>query len=204
NNITMSDMADRWVQEGFAAYGEELFIEEMMGRDAGREFFVTRLPNKIKNKEPLISDYGVFKDAGRDMYFKGWAIIHMLREMISDDTKFQAYLRALNKNFYHQTIYSSNLVQFSSEFFERDLNPYFDQYLRHPTIPVLEYRLENKKVIYRLLANVEYLEMPIKLVEPEIWIEATSEWQSIKMKNASSLSTLTVDPNYLLEIRKVD
>tara|TARA_Y100001980_G_C14556872_1_gene351955 strand:+ start:35268 stop:36914 length:1647 start_codon:yes stop_codon:yes gene_type:complete len=204
NNITMSDMADRWVQEGFAAYGEELFIEELLGRNAGREFFVTRLPNKIKNKQPLISDYGIFKDAGGDMYFKGWAIIHMLREMINDDTKFQAYLQALNKGFYHQTIYSSDLVQFSSEFFEQDLEPYFDQYLRHPAVPVLEYRLEKKKVIYRLIADVEHLEMPIKLVEPGLWIEATSEWQSMKIKNTSSFSTLTVDPNYLLEVRKAD
>ncbi len=138
------------------------------------------------------------------MYFKGWAIIHMLREMINDDTKFQAYLQALNKGFYHQTIYSSDLVQFSSEFFEQDLEPYFDQYLRHPAVPVLEYRLEKKKVIYRLIADVEHLEMPIKLVEPGLWIEATSEWQSMKIKNTSSFSTLTVDPNYLLEVRKAD
>jgi hypothetical protein len=32
----MADMADRW-QEGFAAY-EELFIEESLGREAGKEF----------------------------------------------------------------------------------------------------------------------------------------------------------------------
>ena len=203
NNITMSDMADRWVQEGFAAYGEELFIEDQLGRDAGREFFVTRLPNKIKNTQPLISEYGVFKDAGRDMYFKGWAIIHMLREMVNDDAKFQAYLHALNKEFYHKTIYSRDLEQFSSRYFETDLGPYFDQYLRYPEVPVLEYRIEKKKISYRLVADVS-LEMPIRLSEPDEWVNASSEWKSFKLKSSTSLESLIIDPNFLLEAKKVD
>ncbi len=204
NNITMSDMADRWVQEGFAAYGEELFIEEMLGRDAGREFFVTRLPNKIKNQQPLISAYGIFKDAGRDMYFKGWAIIHTLREMTNDDQKFQSYLRSLNREFYHKTIYSQQLEQFSSNFFELDLAPYFDQYLRHSAIPTLEYRLEKNKISYRLVADVEDLEMPIRLVQPEKWIDADQSWKEFKFKKASELEALVVDPNFLVEVRSTD
>ena len=93
NNITMSDMADRWVQEGFAAYGEELVMEELFGREIGREFYITRRKNYIKNKKPLISPYGIFQDAGPDMYFKGWAIIHMIREIVDDDVKFRSLLR---------------------------------------------------------------------------------------------------------------
>ena len=204
NNITMSDMADRWVQEGFAAYGEELFIEEMLGRDAGREFFVTRLPNKIKNQQPLISDYGIFKDAGRDMYFKGWAIVHTLREMINDDVKFQGYLQSLNKEFYHKTIYSSDLEQFSSQYFGMDFGPYFDQYLRYSKVPTLEYRLEKNSIGYRLVADVEGLKMKIKLIEPDKWIEATQSWKAFKYNKAAELESLMVDPNFLIEIEKVN
>ncbi|MBV6643478.1 MAG: M1 family metallopeptidase [Cyclobacteriaceae bacterium] len=204
NNITMSDMADRWVQEGFAAYGEELFIEEMLGRDAGREFFVTRLPNKIKNQQPLVSDYGIFKDAGRDMYFKGWAIIHTLREMINDDAKFQGYLQSLNKDFYHKTIYSRELEQFSSQYFGMDFGPYFDQYLRYSKVPTLEYRLEKNSIGYRLVADVENLKMKIKLSEPDKWIEATQSWKAFKYKKAAELESLMVDPNFLIEIEKVN
>lgn len=204
NNITMSDIADRWVQEGFAAYGEELFIEEQLGRNAGRDFYLTRLPNKIRNKSPLISDYGVFKDAGQDMYFKGWAIIHMLREIINEDTKFQTFLRALNQNFYHQTIYSQQLEEFCSDYFKRDFSKYFDQYLRVPSIPILEYSLTDNKLKFRLVADVKNLEIPIKLNSPDKWINATTDWTEIKLRGNEMLEPLSVDANFLVDVRRVD
>lgn len=204
NNITMSDIADRWVQEGFAAYGEELFIEEQLGRNAGRDFYLTRLPNKIRNKSPLISDYGVFKDAGQDMYFKGWAIIHMLREIINEDTKFQTFLRALNQNFYHQTIYSQQLEEFCSDYFKRYFSKYFDQYLRVPSIPILEYSLTDNKLKFRLVADVKNLEIPIKLNSPDKWINATTDWTEIKLRGNEMLEPLSVDANFLVDVRRVD
>jgi aminopeptidase N len=204
NNITMSDIADRWVQEGFAAYGEELFIEELLGREAGRDFYLTRLPNKIKNKYPLISDYGVFKDAGPDMYFKGWAIIHMLREIINDDAIFQGFIRAINQKFYHQTIYSQQLEEFCSNYFKRDFSKYFDQYLRFPSIPIFEYILTDNKLKFRLVADVKNLEIPIKLNSPNKWINATTGWQEIKLKVNEMLKPLSVDANFLIDVRRVD
>ena len=203
NNITMSDIADRWVQEGFAAYGEELFIEELLGRSAGRDFFLTRLPNKIKNRTPLISGYGIFKDAGDDMYFKGWAIIHMLREIINDDKKFQGFLRALNKKFYHKTIYSCQLEEFCSSFFKRDFTKIFNQYLRFPSLPILEYSITDNELKYRLVADVPDLEIPIKLNSPDMWITATTNWTEIKLKN-KPLKPFSVDPNFLLDIKQTN
>lgn len=204
NNITMADMADRWVQEGFAAYGEELFIEELLGRNAGRDFYLTRLPNKVKNEYPLISDYGVFKDAGPDMYYKGWAIIHMLREIINDDTKFQAFLRALNQRFYHKTIYSQQLEEFCSDYFKKDFSKYFDQYLRFPSIPILEYSFTDTKFKFRLVTNVKNLEIPIKLNSPDQWINATTNWKEIKLKRNEMLKPLSVDPNFLIDIKRIE
>lgn len=204
NNITMSDLADRWVQEGFAAYGEELFIEELLGRNVGRYFFLNRIPNKIKHNYPLVSEHGVFKDAGPDMYFKGWAIIHMLREIINDDIEFQSFLQNLNQKFYHQTIYSWQLEAFCSIFFKKDFSKYFNQYLRFPTVPILEYSIKGNKLKYRLIADVAGLEIPIKLTSPEIWITATTQWTEIKLKKREMLKPLSVDPNFLLDVKSVD
>lgn len=203
NNITMSDMADRWVQEGFTAYAEELFIEEQFGRDAGREFFLKRLPNKIKNKHSMISEYGIFRDAGPDIYFKGWAIIHMLREIINDDAKFQSFLRALNQEFYHQTIYSNQLEEFCSIFFQKDFSKYFDQYLRFPSVPVLEYSITDNKLKYRLVADVKDLEIPIRLNSPDKWITAKATWTETKLKKNELLKPFEVDPNFLLDVKHV-
>ena len=201
NNITMSDLADRWVQEGFAAYGEELFIEELLGREAGRDFFLTRIPNKIRNKSPLISTYGIFKDAGSDMYFKGWAIIHMLREIVNDDTRFQNFLKELSQKFYHQTIYSYQLEKFCSDFFEKDYSKFFDQYLRFPGVPVLEFSVRENILKYRLVADVPDLEIPIKLNSPDRWINASTAWKEIKLETSDLDNPVTIDPNFLLDVR---
>jgi aminopeptidase N len=203
NNITMSDIADRWVQEGFAAYGEELFIEELLGRKAGRDFFLTRLPDKIKNKYPLISDYGIFKDAGPDMYFKGWAIVHMLREMIDDDVKFKSFLRTMNREFYHKTIYSGQLEKFCSTFFKQDFSGYFEQYLRHSSVPVLEYAIAGNKLRYRLVADVKELEIAVKLKSPDRTIHARPVWMEVELKNNELLKPIVIDPNFLLQARQV-
>lgn len=205
NNLTMSDIADRWVQEGFAAYGEELFIEEILGREAGRQFFITRHQKRVKNEQPLISAYGIFQDAGPDMYYKSWAIVHSLREMVNDDEKFRQYLRGLNQTFYHQTLYSRQLEAYTSTFFGRDFGPFFDQYLRHATLPVLEYRIEGNKLQYRLQAAVRDLAIPVKLLAAApFWLEATTNWQETKLPELLPGQTLTVDPNLLLELRRLD
>lgn len=204
NNITMNDIGDRWVQEGFAAYGEELFIEELLGREAGREFFLTRQRNFIKNITPLISSYGIFKDAGPDMYFKGWAIVHMLREIVNDDVAFKSLSRSLNQKFYHQTVWSTDLEHFISELTGMDLNNFFDQYLRHAALPLLEYHIENNRLAYRLVANVP-LEMPIKIVaDKDFWIQGTSEWQHMDITETNLKMGFVVDPNFLIGVRKVD
>ena len=204
NNITTSDIADRWVQEGFAAYGEELFIEEQLGRNAGRDFYLTRIPNRVRNKSRLISDYGMFKDAGQDMYFKGWAIIHMLREIINNDNEFQAFLRALNQKFYHQTIYSQQLEEFCSDYFKKDFSKYFDQYLRFSSLPILEYSLVDNKLKFRLIADVKNLEIPIKLNSPDKWINATTSWTEIKLKRNEMVKPFSVDANFLIDVKRVD
>lgn len=203
NNITMSDMGDRWVQEGFAAYGEELFIEEQFGRDAGRTFFVTRSKNAIDNKVPMVSPYGIFKDAGPDMYFKGWALIHMLREMVNNDAKFREYLRALNRTFYHKTIYSKDLEKFTCDFFKRDycIN-FFDQYLRFPAIPVLEYKIQEGKLKYRLVADVKDLEIPLKLASHDRRLSASTEWREEKWRDMPD--EIIIDPNFLVDVRRLE
>src|SRR5690606_32545057 len=106
-----------------------------------------------------------------DMYYKGWAIIHMLREMVQDDELFRAYLRALNQRFYHKNIASAELEAFTTEFFQQDYGPFFDQYLRFATLPVLEYTIKDSRLKYRLVADVEGLAMPVKLRGgSEFWI----------------------------------
>jgi hypothetical protein len=49
------------------------------------------------------------------MYNKGNNIIHYIKQMFKNDETFYACLRAMNKEYYHQTVTSADIEQFISE-----------------------------------------------------------------------------------------
>ena len=135
NNITVKDPADRWVQEGFAGYAEELVMTDFYGAKAGNEFFLARSTNRISNDKPVISSYGIFKDGGDDMYMKGWVLIHVIRSIMNNDAKFRNMLRGMNRVFYHQTVTSAQIEAYMIKTSGIDLRHLFDLYLRSTKIP---------------------------------------------------------------------
>jgi len=204
NNITARDPADRWVQEGFAGYAEELVMEDFYGSGAAKEFFMARSTGRIGNKTSVISRYGIFEDAGDDMYMKGWVLLHMLRAIVSDDYKFKQILRNLNTHFYHQTVGTKQIENFISTASGKDLSKIFDQYLRTTQIPVFEYKISANKLAYRYTNSVKKFEMPIKTnFTGKKWLYASGGWKTIFIKR-SRADTLSVDPDFYVGVKKVD
>ena len=73
-------------------------------------------------------------------------MIHMLRQLTKDDEKWRQILRKMNSKFYHQTVTTKQIEDFLSKEIGRDLNPFFNQYLRDTRIPVLEYKITEGKL----------------------------------------------------------
>jgi aminopeptidase N len=145
NNITAIDLADRWIQEGFAGLGEELVIADLCGKQAGAEFLAGRY-RTIENDKPIIARYGINEDGSQDNYIKGWAIIHMIRTIINDDTKFREILRGLNSNFYHKVVTTKQIEDYISLQSGINFRKLFDQYLRTAQVPILEYKIRNVEI----------------------------------------------------------
>ncbi|MFN3382595.1 MAG: M1 family peptidase, partial [Runella zeae] len=79
----------------------------------------------------------------------------------------------------------------------------FDQYLRDNKIPVLEYKIEKKKLLYRWNNCLEGFAMPVKYKnEKGEWekIQPTSDWKTLKTKK---LKELEVDKNFYIDVKKV-
>ncbi|MEL6533860.1 MAG: M1 family metallopeptidase [Bacteroidota bacterium] len=78
NSVTAEDLADVWLQEGFATYAEALYLEDMLGEDAyDSHLFLYRLT--IKNKYPVVGvrDRRWFHfRKNQDVYTKGAWILH--------------------------------------------------------------------------------------------------------------------------------
>ena len=190
-----------WVHEGFTAYSECLFVEYHHGKDAGAEY-VRGTRRGLRNDKPIIAPYGVNAMGSGDMYFKGANMLHTLRQIVNNDEKWRELLRAINSEFYHQTITSAQLESFIAEFLELDLHSFFDQYLRTSDRPILEYYQEEGKLRFRWTHVVDGFAMPIKVMvnDKPILIAPSDTWRGIDITEDA---TIEIDPNYYVAYMKL-
>lgn len=202
NNITYKDQADMWIHESFTNYSENLYTEYYYGKEAGSDY-VIGCRKLIRNDKPIIGTYNVNRSGSGDMYYKGGNMLHMIRQLINDDEKWRGILRSMNKTFYHQTVTTQQIEEYMSKEAGMNLSKVFDQYLRDIRIPVLEYRIENRKLSYRWNNVVEGFDMPVSYkAENGEWkmLKPTTEWKSIKAKKSTALE---VDKGFYIEVKKL-
>jgi aminopeptidase N len=198
NSITYKDIADMWIHEAFANYAESLYLDYHFSTLAASEYVIgTRL--KIMNIQPIIGTYNVNKRGSGDMYYKGGNMLHTLRSWLDDDVKWRNILRGLQQEFYHQTVTTAQIETYIAQHAGKNLNPFFDQYLRDTRIPVLEYKIKGKKLSFRYTLIVDGFAMPLRVRindGEKMWIHPTGKWRDIKQKN--SIQTFSVDPNFYI------
>jgi aminopeptidase N len=197
NNISMRDAADMWIHESFANYAESLFVEYYWGKKAGEDYVVgTR--SGIRNDTPIIGTYGANREGSGDMYPKGGNMLHTIRQIVGDDAKWRDILRGLNSTFRHQTVTGRQIQEYISSHAGRDLSKVFEQYLTTTQVPVLEYRLDGRKLSYRWSGVVPGFDMPVRVMLSDgatQLLEPTERWQTRKVR-LEKPSDFAVDPNY--------
>jgi len=199
NNVTHKDMADMWIHEGFTNYSESLFLDYHYGVEAGKEY-VRGLRRSIEHLKPLIGPRDVnYQDYPGDVYYKGANILNTLRAIVNNDDQWRGLLRGINKEFYHQTINSSDLEKYIAAYLKMNLEGFFDQFLRRAELPVLEYYYNDGKLQYRWDNTVTHFDMPVDLKYEDgntVRIFPTANWKSKELPNAD----FTVDPNYMIGV----
>jgi aminopeptidase N len=117
------------------------------------------------------------------MYFKGALFINTLRSVVDDDERWWRIVRAFYDRFKYKTIATADVVAFFNKETGKDLAPIFEQYLRHPAIPVLELKFPDAggSLSYRWKADARGFAMPVKVGAKDNWqtIRPTAEWQTM-------------------------
>jgi len=199
NNITYKDVADMWIHESFINYSESLFTEFYYGKEAGAEY-VRGTRRSIRNDRPIVGIYNVNYEGSGDMYPKGGNMLHTLRQIVNDDTKWREILRGLNKDFYHQVVEGSQVEKYISQKTGMDLKTFFDQYLRDIRIPVFEYYVKDNDLTFRWNNCVQRFNMPLK-----IWVSGvaknitpSSGWTTVKLDVSNP--EIKVDKDYYVAV----
>lgn len=204
NNITTKDIADMWVHEGFTSYSEALFTEYTQGKAAGQTYLIG-LTKGIGNRSPIIGPYNVNTEGDGDMYPKGAALIHTIRQLVNNDEKFRQILRGLNKEFYHITTTSAEVENYITKKSGLKLNKVFDQYLRYAKIPVLEYKITNNVLSYRWITDVKGFDMPVKVLlkaDEFTMIKPSNDWKTTKIDASVTMDNFKTEPNFYVKTKK--
>ncbi len=203
NNITCKDIADEWIHESFTNYSETLYTGYYFGKEAGNDYCIgTR--KTIQNLNPIIQYYGVnHGPEGTDEYYKGGNMIHTIRQVIHNDEIFRHVMRGLNQNFYHQTVTALDIQNYINKISGIDFTPVFNQYLRSTAIPVLEYKYEEKNLVYRWTNCNPDFNMPVRVdVNGEHWLKPTTEWKKERISMDAN-TVLQIDRNFYVNQRDV-
>jgi aminopeptidase N len=196
NNITCKDLADEWIHESFTNYSETLYTGFFFGKSAGDAYCIgTRA--SIENKTPIIQFYGVnHGPEGTDEYYKGGNMIHMIRQVIRNDDLFRKIMRGLNQNFYHQNVTALDIQEYINRMAGMNFTPVFNQYLRAISIPVFEYRIEDRNLVYRWGNCNPDFNMPVRVdVNGEHWLKPTTEWKTERITQGDH-TELLIDKNF--------
>jgi len=185
NSISVKDIADLWIHEGFTTYAESIFVECEFGKEAALEYIYGQ-SKRISNRRPILGQYGVNHEGSGDMYYKGSSILNTLRSLVEDDVLWWEALKQFNKAFAYKTTTTEDVVRFFSTFLNKDLSAFFEQYLGYPKIPILlvENTAKENQIRYKWKVDVKEFDMPVEVTigNKTTWIfPEADQWKSLDL-----------------------
>ncbi|GJM35459.1 MAG: peptidase M1 [Saprospiraceae bacterium] len=212
NSISCNDLSEMWIHESFTTYMEALYVECVYSyKDAVRYLQGQRV--FIANKEPILGPMNVnWEDwEGSDHYYKGAWILHTLRNAINDDAKWFDLLHGFYEQYALSNVTTDNFVDYVNTCTGKDWTAFFDQYLKYPGLPTLEYRLESDKdqlkVHYRWMADVPNFLMPVLIGGVGDYTRVTpvvKEWQEVTLKGVKAKDFKIAKEFFLVKSRRID
>jgi aminopeptidase N len=201
NAVSAADVSDMWIHEGWTTYLEVLYVERLFGYDAALKY-VNGYKSKVRNRDAIITTRGIHRSpSASDQYFKGALFLNTLRNVIDDDRRWWRLIRDVYREFKYQNIMTEDLVRFVNREVGKNLTPIFDQYLRHPDLPMLELKFNDaeRTVAYRWKADEPGFAMPIRVGKAGHWqlVQPQAEWQTLRTPLTKETFEVATDLYYV-------
>jgi aminopeptidase N len=208
NSITAKDRSDMWIHEGWTTYMETLYVEYRWGK-ADAIKYVNGLKPKVRNMQAIVPARGTNAEPTEDQYFKGALMLNTLRSVVDGDPKWFADIHDFYQQFKYQTIMTEDVEAWwnkraLSQGVGMELTPFFNEYLRHAALPVLELAFDRAKgtVAYRWSADEAGFAMPIKMGERghlTLVTPVTTEWKTMAWEEDPDKFDVPMDLYYIDE-----
>ncbi len=146
NCISIRDLGELWVHEGFTTYMESLYVEYFHGKEVALEYLEQQkssIENTIAMLGPLNVNYDNWMDT--DIYYKGSWMLHSIRNTIDDDAIWFDLLKAVFQQFKYKTVSSEEIINYLDSETDFNLKQIFNNYLNNPEPPELLVRIKQKK-----------------------------------------------------------
>lgn len=204
NSITSKDIADMWIHEGFTTYTECVFVECQFGYEKAMKYITGQQMN-VSNNKPVIGIFGVNKEGSGDMYYKGALMLNTLRHVVNDDDKWWKMLLKYSETFKKKVIDTETVVDFFNKETGMDLSPFFNQYLRYKSPPILQLKLNEGKLEYRWQTDEANFKLPVGITAngKDLRVNATNDWQSIATETTDLKDVVLQKQKYYVKVQKL-
>jgi aminopeptidase N len=159
-----------WLNEGFATYFTDLWLENYFGKDefiynrmiSNQTYFNEQLHDEPLDKVEPKPVYIPVELRGDKAYERGAAVLNMLRFELGDETFKNGIKHYLNK-FGEQVVVTEDFRQSMEEASGKDLTVFFNQWIYGAGFPVFEvfYEWKEKEKITEIKINQVQKELPV-------------------------------------------
>ena len=143
NSVSVKDMADAWLQEGFATYAELMFIEFTHNY----KMYINEVNEQVKrvnNQKPVVGPRDVNDNTFEtgEIYRKGATILHLLRCTINRDDAFFDILKSFATKYKKKMVTTDDFIHWVNQKTKQNYTPFFKQWLYTNKLPTLAYKKE--------------------------------------------------------------
>lgn len=188
NKLTVSDLADFWIQEGICTYSTGVYLEHIKGLDAALEYYQGKW-YRISNAKPLVQGVNITQGQAYtgDIYNKGALVVHALRWLVGREK-----VNKILKDFmmdtqvtYVKTASTADLVAHAERVTGMELDWFFDRYLKVAAPPKLTWSQSDRQLNF--VWDTEDFAMPIEIA---ITKKGAVSYERVPLENGKGTWTL--------------